>query len=392
MAGQLALKMKIAEDIPFLKKTLDLTSSSGEERSHSLHYIVPIPERGNPDVMAHFLKNYSRTGDLVLDPFAGSGDVALEALLSGRCVFAVDTDPLGLRITASKMYPADITEVTLALQMIDLRRPVELGAYLQYFAPFYDVATFRELVNLRRYVRDHENSRVARFIEAITLGLLHGHGAGFFSVYTGAQISISPADQLALNAKRSQEPDYRATIPRILRRSAVVLRDGLPSSLYQASSESRALLSDPRNLLELQPNSVDLVLTTPPLPNHRLYKSEMWLRRWFAGCSMKEEYPQECESVPQWLDYMNELLLELARVTKGGRRAVFNLSDVRRKDTSLSLDEMLIKMVSQQLGRYWEAECSVEIRQKQPTLKNCLKPRENTRASKKNVAVVLRRR
>ncbi len=383
--------LKIADEAPFFKKVLDLSSAS-DERFHSLASIVPMPDPIMHDGIAdHFLRAYSAQNDVVLDPFAGSSDVALNALMLGRVVYASDACPLRASICSAKLYPADIAEVTLALQMLDLRRPVELGAYLQYFAPFYDIGTFRELVNLRRYVKERPNDRVAGFIKAISLGLLHGQGAGFFSVYTSPQISLSPTEQLVLNAKRSQEPDYRAVVPRIIRKAAMAMRDGQTSLMRKASEDSSILVSDPRNLLNLNANSIDLILTNLPLPYPHLYTTELWLKSWFAGTPSKQEEP-EYDDVTSWLEYMNELLLEFARVTRGGKRAVLNLQEVRIPGTKETLDELLLNMVSSQLKRYWETEGMYDVLQKQPALKNCLKPRENTKANRKDVVLVLRRK
>ena len=395
MSSQAALSLKIAESAPFFTKNLDLSiTQKVGDKAHSLHYGVATQNRVDPDLVSYFINSYSQTGDLVLDPFAAKGEVALEALLRGRRVFASDQDKLGVLVTSAKMFPADITEVTLALPMIDLKRPVELGSYLQYFAPFYDVATYRELVNLRKYLKEHTGSRVARFIEMIALGLLHGQTAGFFSVYTSPVVSISPKEQLALNAQRSQEPDYRAVIPRILRKAAMILRDGIPTCMMKASNESSVIISDTRYLVDLRANSVDLVVTTVPLPEQQNNSQQLWLRSWFANIPAEGGIPyfSNCDTINHWLDYMNELLLELARVTKGGKRAVLNLNEVRYKNCPTSLDDLLIKMVTKQLNRYWEAEGIVNIKQLKPTLKNCLKPRENTKGDIANIAIVLRRR
>ncbi len=391
MAGRTALKL--AEGAPFFRKELDLTAQRQEGRSHSLHYAVSMPRRSNPELAAHFIFRYSRPGELLLDPFAAHGDAALEAALMGRRVFASDTNPLALKITRAKLNPADITEVTLKLQEANLHRPVEIGSYQEYFAPFFDINTFRELANLRRFLQQ-EQDRVSAFIEFITLGLLHGHGAGYFSVYTFPHVSISPSEQKALNAKRGQGPDYRAVLPRILRRTASVLRDGIPSVLMRSSAESRASICDPRNLHQLPDESVDLIMTTPPLPAQHDHAAEMWLRCWFSGLSPKSiaDPDQSALSPAAWIDYMNEVLTELARVLRGGRRAIIDLPEIRLKESSATLDNLLLQLVEKDLPRFWEPEGVVNVNHKHEALKHCLKPRESSRADRMTVCLVLRRR
>jgi len=384
-----ALNIRLADDSPFFKKRLDCSEGLSNDKAHSLHYIIPWTRKNYPEVANFFLKLYSESEDRVLDPFAGYSALPLEAVLLGRNVLASDIDPLGLKVTSAKLFPADIAEVTLALQFINLKRPVELGAYLQYFAPFYDITTFRELVNLKRHIKDYEGDRVVDFISVIALGLMHGQGAGFFSVYTSSQYALSPNEQLILNAKRSQEPDYRSVIPRIIRKTAMALRDGISSSMRRLNNVS---LCDPRNLSHISTDSIDFVFTTIPLPNPPLSKSHNWLRYWFLNQNVIDNQC-EYETISQWLDYMNEVLLELARVVRGGRRTVFHISTNNIKNISENIDNMLINMISQQLSHYWETEGMYEINYKQQALHNCLRPLEHSKLFTNNeVALVLRRR
>jgi len=332
--------LKLAEGLPFFRRALDLSvdAEEGEGRGHSLHYAISLPERALPEVASHFLERYSEQGDLVLDPFTGNSNTALEAVLMGRRIAASGTNPMAVKISKAKSYPADI--------------------------------------------------------EFVALGLLQGHGAGFFSVYTFPQISLAPAEQLALNTKRGQEPDYRAVVPRILRKTASVLRDGVPSAMRRAASESAVTLCDPRDMPHIAAASIDLVLTSPPLPDEHNYAAEMWLRCWFSGLTPRAlvENGWSGGSVDAWLEYMNEVLTELARVVKGGRRALIDLGEVRLKDGHDTLDDLLVRMVEDELGRYWDAEGAIEVKHKHAALKHCLKPRESSRANRRNVVLVLRRR
>ena len=390
--------LKLAGQLPFYRRTLNLSAEESEGRGHSLHYGISLPERSLPEVAGQFISKYSKPGDIVLDPFAGNSDAALEGLLLGRRVVASDNNPLSMKLVRAKMRPADITEVTLKLQAANLRRPIEITSFQEFFAPFYDVNTFRELANLRRFLQQ-DRDRISLFVEFIALSLLHGHGAGFFSVYTFPQISLSPSEQLALNRKRGQEPDYRAVLPRILRKTASVLRDGLPSLMRRAAAESSCMQCDPRNLIEVPAASVDCVFTSPPLPEQHDYAAEMWLRCWFSGLSpqtLRDLY-RETRETAGWLEYMNEFLMEMARVLKSGKRALIDLAEVRLKDRAGhlgdgDLDDLLVRMIEDNLGRYWDAEGAIEVEHKHPALKHCLKPRESSRANRKNVVLVLRRK
>jgi len=62
------------------------------------------------NVVAEYIKNYSKKDEIVLDPFVGSGVAAIEALRLGRKAIAIDIDPMGIFITRMTVTPIDLDE------------------------------------------------------------------------------------------------------------------------------------------------------------------------------------------------------------------------------------------------------------------------------------------
>jgi len=60
------------------------------------------------NVVSEYIKFYSKEGDIVLDPFAGSGVTALEAVRNGRKAVAIDLDPVASFITRCTFLPIDL--------------------------------------------------------------------------------------------------------------------------------------------------------------------------------------------------------------------------------------------------------------------------------------------
>ena len=111
----------------------DLTSAT---EPHSLHTTLPCPDSSNPDLASYLIKRFSRPGTVVLDPFCGSGTTGLAANLLGRIAYQSDLNPVASCISEAKVAPADLAEVTLALQGLQLRRPVEMGPFAEVFQHF----------------------------------------------------------------------------------------------------------------------------------------------------------------------------------------------------------------------------------------------------------------
>lgn len=362
--------LKLVESPSWYRREVDLFADESATDFHTMHHAIALPEGVKPEVPAYLIKKYTAKGAVVLDPFSTSGTVALEAALLGRVSYASALSPLAVRVTEAKLLPADITEVTLKLQEINLRRPIMLEEYSQVFAPFYDVDTFREIFNLRNYLLERED-HAARFIQLIALSLLHGHSAGFFSVYTFPQVSVSSENQRAINAKRRQTPDYRAVVPRILRKTASVLRDGWHTSFRKLAPDHRVRIADPRDLGFVPNNSVSLVVTSPPVPGGPDYRADLWLRDWFMAASTANHetavFP-EAQMIDEWIDYMNETLMELARVVIKGGRVVFNLREVNKNSSRADLSQPLINLVQDSLSKFWDIEGVLLPLEKRPKL------------------------
>lgn len=75
------------------------------------------------DAIREYIKHYTKPGDLVLDPFCGSGGTALAALMDGRAAIAIDLSPAATFITKNYCTPVDVDELQRAFE--ELRRKVK---------------------------------------------------------------------------------------------------------------------------------------------------------------------------------------------------------------------------------------------------------------------------
>jgi DNA-directed RNA polymerase subunit RPC12/RpoP len=71
------------------------------------------------NVVSEFIKTYTREGEIVFDPFAGSGVVAMEAVRNGRKAIVCDLNPIASEITELTLRPVDVGTIIRAFRRIE---------------------------------------------------------------------------------------------------------------------------------------------------------------------------------------------------------------------------------------------------------------------------------
>ncbi len=66
------------------------------------------------NVVAEYIKNFSQPGDLVLDPFGGSGVTAIEAMMNNRRAINIDLNPMAVFLVQSLVAPVNIDALAKA--------------------------------------------------------------------------------------------------------------------------------------------------------------------------------------------------------------------------------------------------------------------------------------
>ncbi len=99
-----------------IKQHIDYPLVEGvRPRKYQIHrYFARKPA----NIVAEYISTYSRQGDIVLDPFCGSGVTAIEALRLGRKAIAIDLDPVATFLTRLTCQPVDLNDFQEAFDHI----------------------------------------------------------------------------------------------------------------------------------------------------------------------------------------------------------------------------------------------------------------------------------
>lgn len=100
------------------------TKTSTTYRAHSYHTKVP------PETITPFLEHFTRPGDVVLDPFCGSGMTGVAALATGREAILSDLAPAAVHIARNYTSPCCSSSLTAALDALrEQMRPTMAWLY-----------------------------------------------------------------------------------------------------------------------------------------------------------------------------------------------------------------------------------------------------------------------
>lgn len=102
-------KQELATPIPDPFKTRDHINYALVPKTHSSMYLMHKWWARKPhNVVAEYIKHYSKEGEIVLDPFCGSGVTAIEAIRLGRRTVASDLNPMAIFITEETLKLLDL--------------------------------------------------------------------------------------------------------------------------------------------------------------------------------------------------------------------------------------------------------------------------------------------
>ena len=70
------------------------------------------------NIVAEYIKNYSQPGDLILDPFGGSGVTAIEAMMNQRRAISIDINPIAVFMVEALISPTKKEELIESFEKV----------------------------------------------------------------------------------------------------------------------------------------------------------------------------------------------------------------------------------------------------------------------------------
>lgn len=329
-----------------------LWQGSFNGRESSLHQLSPYVGKLKSGMAKVLIQLYSQPGEIILDPFAGSGVVPLESILSGRIAWANDLSPYAYVLTRGKLEtpPEEQVALTMANLLLDqteaAKNLVDLREVPQWVQDFFHPQTLREIITLFKLLINSQNY----FLMACLLGILQHIRPGFLSY---------PASHLVPYLRRKKYPpeqfpemyEYRDVRSRLLAKIKRAYRhsqlpDNWEKRQYQVWQNNAMNLPIPNQ-------SVDAIISSPPYFGALDYARDNRLRLWFLGCENWKELEANLTAKSKvYLPQMSACLQEMARVLKPGHHCVLVLGDVQKNGKTTKTAEILAELAVAKTGAF----------------------------------------
>jgi DNA methylase len=361
-SGQLALELPIGlPELAIEPEWKDQQRLWG----HSLHpmcsYLASFPA-----ALAHaFIARFSRSGDVVFDPFSGRGTTPLQACAEGRIGVGNDLNPFAYLLTASKLEPATQAETRTRLASLRLAWNADSAGWLALadrvvLRPGHP-ASFIPAAASGRGPSDHDETvpdEVAlafhprtlaqllfvrstldladptdRFLAAGLTGILHGKSASYLSELMPNTFSMAPRYVREFAARTDFHSPSRDVFDCLALKLDRLYRQPLPPArgiallgdARDAAGRARAALRDAG-----RPDRARLVVTSPPYLRVVKYGYYNWLRTWFLGFDARaiDETLDDAHHREPYLAFMRDVLADLRTVLTDDAVVVLVIGDV----------------------------------------------------------------
>ena len=281
-----------------------------------------------PQLPEFFIDNLTKVGDTVYDPFMGRGTTPLQAAIMGRRSIGNDINPLCEYLIKPRMNTPTLADIQERLEEIPLLKNIKME---DDFLVFFHPETLKRIISLREWFLDKKLDCIDEWIRMIALNRLTGHSAGFFSVYTmPPNQAISADSQRKINKKRKQTPQPRNVDELIIKKSKTLLSNGA------LKVDNFCFGSSPVNETKfINDDEVDLIVTSPPFLDVVDYKTDNWMRCWFAGIDPDKIKISEHRSMTDWQNFIHDAFVEFERIVKEGGHIAFEVGEVRNGKVKL---------------------------------------------------------
>lgn len=336
--------------------TLDATEWHGcfNKQESSMQQLSPYVGKMKSGMARVLIEKFSKPGDVVFDPFSGSGVVPFEAAINHRQAWGNDLSPYAYTLTRGKLEaPAD-ERIALArtynlLEAVEIEKTqIDTAKIPTWIAEFYHPKTLPEIAAAFKVLKQENDY----FLTSCLLGIMHHVRPGFLSY---------PASHLVpyLRIKKyppEEYPDMYAYRDLASRLIAKVKRAYRRPLLPPDWEERRYKVWQANTMnLPIEDECVDAIVSSPPYFGALDYARDNRLRLWFLNCDDWRKLDESLTANSKvYLSQMAVCLQEMERILKPNAHCILVLGDVDRNGSTKRTAEILAELANESTNNKFE--------------------------------------
>ena len=313
---------------------------SDDDTTYLSHDIHPYPAKFIPQIPRNLIARLSLPGEMVWDPFGGSGITALESVLLGRQAISYDLNPLAEVIGKAKVLTPTkedddfLTSLIEDLSIVAASEGSVSEALLRFtplsqFAPdipncdqWFHPNAVAELSYLRARIKTIPSEKCQRLASVCLSKII-------------LKSSFQDGETRYARCQRDFPPG------KIIRLFTGALGSSLKKIRYLGMflrfREAQFLTADLRQGDVVKPGSVDLIVTSPPYANANDYHLYHRFRLFWLGFDPRElakkeigshlRHQKEQSGIQEYLEEMEQCLGHMVQGLRPGRFVVMVVGD-----------------------------------------------------------------
>jgi len=349
----------------------------------TLHQIAPYIGKMKSAMARALIYKYTKPGETVLDPFVGSGTIALESLIAKRGIIASDINPYAITLTNAKLNAPSSLELALEKANNYLKlaksdeRYISLRKVPQWVKSFYHPRTLKEILSLFNILKKEKDY----FTMACLLGILHHQRPGFLSYPASHLVPYLRTRKFPKNRYREMYK-YREVSPRLIAKIRRVYKR-FPSL---DKNTGKNCIKKSADKLQFKKNSIDVIITSPPYMNALDYARDNRLRMWFLGYDKFQRYDKMTNNMEKFVKLMERSLRLFHCILKKNGKCILVIGQVRKSEKHINVAKIVVDLAINKIQGFG---CQEIIEDSIPDIRRA---RRYTQGTKKEWIVVLKKK
>lgn len=319
-------------------------STSCSHSECTFHQLSPYIGKLKSSIASELISKYTNTGDLILDPFSGSGTIPLESVLLGRRSLSADISPYSEVLTSGKLTAPMTMHDALAqvdkIWVLSLQKPIpDLRKIPAWVRVFFHPKTLKDVIRVVEACKETKSY----FVLSCLLGILHHQRPGFLS-YPSSHLVPYLRDKKYPKESFPEMYEYREVLPRL--KAKITRTYKRPPKENYMKAAGRHIFSRVEKLV--LPRNVDCMITSPPYMNMLDYSRDNRLRLWFLTGSNKNDLKQEAmNNINNYIGGMQLLASKCSKVLKPDGYAILIVGDKSKSSNKHKPHELVASIFTE---------------------------------------------